>query len=95
MTVPQLADLAVSGGQPIDEDPTGVLTRRELAVAMQVANGLTNAQIAKELSISARTVATHLTNIRAKLDVRTRVEVALWVSRTGKHADAGRSLMRV
>jgi non-specific serine/threonine protein kinase len=90
MTVAQLTDLAVGGGPPADEDPTGVLTRRELAVAMQVANGLTNAQIAKELSISARTVASHLTNLREKLDVRTRVEVALWVSRTRRHADLPR-----
>jgi DNA-binding CsgD family transcriptional regulator len=95
MTVPQLIDLAVSGGLPIDEDRTGVLTHRELAVAMQVANGLTNAQIAKELSISARTVVSHLTNIRAKLDVRTRVEVALWVSRTEKYAEARGGRMRV
>ncbi|WP_246595943.1 ATP-binding protein [Actinoplanes auranticolor] len=95
MTVPQLIELAVRGGRPNDEDPTGVLTRRELAVAMQVASGLTNAQIAKELSISARTVASHLTNIRLKLNVRTRVEVALWVSRTGRQAEAQRSLMGV
>ena len=43
-----------------------------------------------QLSISARTVASHLTNIREKLDVRTRVEVALWVSRTRRHADLPR-----
>ena len=95
MTVPQLIDLAIHGGPPNDEDPTGVLTRRELAVAARVAGGLSNAQIAKELSISTRTVASHLTNIRVKLDVRTRVEVALWVARTGKQADARRSPMGV
>jgi predicted ATPase/DNA-binding CsgD family transcriptional regulator len=94
MTIAQLTDLAVSGGLPNDEDLTGVLTRRELAVAVQVANGLTNAQIAKELSISSRTVASHLTNVRAKLNVRTRVEVALWVSRTGRQPDAEIGMMR-
>jgi DNA-binding CsgD family transcriptional regulator len=86
MTVAELTELAVSGGRQSKEDPTGILTRRELAVALQVAGGLTNAQIAKELSISARTVVSHLANIRAKLNVRTRVEVALWVTRTGKSA---------
>lgn len=86
MTVPELAELAVSEGRQSEEDSTGTLTRRELAVALQVADGLTNAQIAKALSISARTVASHLANIRAKLNVRTRVEVALWVTRTGKSA---------
>ncbi|MEV7630100.1 LuxR C-terminal-related transcriptional regulator [Actinoplanes sp. NPDC089786] len=87
MTLPQLIDLAVNGDRPIDEDPTGVLTRRELAVAMRVADGLTNAQIAGELSISARTVASHLTNIRTKLNVSNRVEVALWAARTGEFAN--------
>ena len=95
LTVAQLADLAVSGGTPIEEDLTGVLTRRELAVALHVAKGLTNAQIAKELSISTRTVDSHLMNVRAKLNVRTRVEVALWVSRSGHHADPGSSMTRV
>ncbi|MEV6632573.1 LuxR C-terminal-related transcriptional regulator [Actinoplanes sp. NPDC051470] len=85
MTVAQLTDLAVSGGTPADEPLTDVLTRRELAVARRVADGLTNAQIAKELSISPRTVDSHLMNIRTKLEVRTRVEVALWVDRNGKH----------
>ena len=84
MTVPQLTDLAVGGGLPIEEDPTGVLTRREFEVALRVADGLTNAQIAKDLSISARTVASHLANIRERLNVRSRVDVALWVTRTGK-----------
>jgi DNA-binding CsgD family transcriptional regulator len=87
MTVAQLAELAVSGGTPAGEDRTGVLTRRELAVARRVADGLTNAQIAKELSISSRTVDSHLLNIRTKLAVRTRVEVALWVYRSGRPAD--------
>lgn len=71
-----------SGGGPSDEDPAGVLTPRELAVALLVADGRTNGQIAHELSISVRTVATHLANIRTTLNVRSRVEVALWVTRT-------------
>ncbi|MEV7629806.1 LuxR C-terminal-related transcriptional regulator [Actinoplanes sp. NPDC089786] len=95
MTIPQLTDLALSGGLPIDEDPTGTLTRRELAVAVQVAQGLTNAQIAKGLFISVRTVASHLANIRSRLNVRSRVEVALWVSRMKIETAAGRQLSQI
>ncbi|MBL7253114.1 ATP-binding protein [Paractinoplanes lichenicola] len=81
MTVAQLIDLALTGDPLLDEDVSGALTRRELAVARRVADGLTNAHIAKELHVSTRTVAGHLANIRRKLGVRGRVEVALWAAR--------------
>ena len=50
----------------------GVLTPREQQVAVLAAAGRTDAQIAAELAISARTVSTHLTNVYAKLGVGTR-----------------------
>ncbi|MGN6813565.1 MAG: LuxR C-terminal-related transcriptional regulator, partial [Thermomicrobiales bacterium] len=48
--------------------PTG-LTARETAVLQLVAAGLTNAEVAARLFVSAHTVTTHLTNIYAKLAV--------------------------
>nr|WP_221383311.1 helix-turn-helix transcriptional regulator [Actinoplanes polyasparticus] len=78
----QLIALALNGDTLLGDDPTGVLTRRELAVARRVAGGRTNGQIAKELHLSPRTTASHLANIRTKLGVRNRVEVALWVTRS-------------
>jgi xanthine/CO dehydrogenase XdhC/CoxF family maturation factor/DNA-binding CsgD family transcriptional regulator len=94
MSIAQLVDLAINGSGPAGEDPIAVLTPRELAVARQVAKGLTNAQIGKELGISARTVATHLANIRARLGVDSRVEVALCVTRAsglaGERCDPAR-----
>ncbi|GAB7036651.1 MULTISPECIES: helix-turn-helix transcriptional regulator [Catenuloplanes] len=81
LTVEQLIALALRGDTLLGDDPAGVLTRRELAVARRVAGGLTNGQIANELHISVRTVASHLANIRTKLGVRSRVDVALWVAR--------------
>ena len=45
----------------------GVLTPREQQVAVLAADGRTDAQIAAELAISARTVSTHLTSVYAKL----------------------------
>jgi predicted ATPase/DNA-binding CsgD family transcriptional regulator len=53
------------------EHPAG-LTPRQVEVLGLVAAGMTNAQIAKELFISLRTVETHLTSIYHKLGVTSR-----------------------
>jgi ATP/maltotriose-dependent transcriptional regulator MalT len=48
------------------------LTKRESEILTLVANGLSNAQIARELTLSAPTIAKHLQHIYAKLDVTNR-----------------------
>lgn len=55
-----------------DRDAAQGLTARELQVLRLVAVGRTNRQIAAELVISEHTVARHLQNIFAKIDVRSR-----------------------
>ncbi|MDX1733427.1 MAG: response regulator transcription factor [Halioglobus sp.] len=55
----------------------GDLTARELAVAELVGRGGSNREIAMQLSISERTVKSHLTAIFDKLGVRDRVQLAL------------------
>jgi DNA-binding NarL/FixJ family response regulator len=62
------AAAALLGG---DEHPRG-LTAREVEVLRLVASGKTNRDIAVELVISEHTVARHLQNIFAKLDVSSR-----------------------
>jgi DNA-binding CsgD family transcriptional regulator len=52
------------------------LTPTELRVVYLVADGLSNPAIAAELFLSRRTVQTHMSHILAKLDVRSRAEVA-------------------
>ncbi|MFJ8108975.1 response regulator [Streptomyces sp. NPDC096132] len=65
-------------------EPQGpVLSSRETDVVRLVATGLTNAEIAAELSISVGTVKTHLGNVQAKLPARNRVEIAAWAWRSG------------
>ncbi len=56
-----------------------LLTARELEVARLVARGLTNAEIGKQLFISARTVSTHLANMYERLGIHTRAALAAHV----------------
>ncbi len=51
------------------------LSRREQEVALLVVQGLTNGQIAERLSLSERTVSTHVGRILRKLGVRSREQV--------------------
>jgi DNA-binding NarL/FixJ family response regulator len=57
------------------------LTRTEERIAGHVATGATNPEIAQALSVSRRTVETHVSNVLAKLGLRSRTELAVLVSR--------------
>ena len=52
------------------------LTRREREVAILLAHGLTNRQIASELSISERTAENHVARILKKLELHMRAQIA-------------------
>jgi len=56
------------------------LTRREREVALLVARGLTNRQIASELSVSTSTANNHVARILRKLGLRSRAQIAAWVT---------------
>ncbi|MBW5251531.1 AAA family ATPase [Streptomyces sp. P01-B04] len=60
----------------------GRLSKRELEVAVQVSRGRTNQQIARALTVSHKTVETHLGRIFKKLDVSSRAELATLVGRS-------------
>jgi pimeloyl-ACP methyl ester carboxylesterase/DNA-binding CsgD family transcriptional regulator len=64
--------------EPVNHGPR--LTGRELEVAELVAEGLTNQAIASRLSIAPRTAEAHVENIRRKLQVRSRAQIAAWVT---------------
>ena len=65
-------------GEPASPGPP--LTGRELQVAELVAQGLTNHSIARRLSVAPRTAEAHVENIRRKLQVRSRAQIAAWVT---------------
>ena len=74
-------ELARAGkGRGLEKEPWRPLTVREFEVARQIAAGLTNAQIARELYVSPKTVSAHVEHILAKLGVARRAEVAAWVA---------------
>jgi two-component system nitrate/nitrite response regulator NarL len=54
-----------------------LLNHRERGILMALERGLTNKQIADELSLSEKTIKHYMTNILQKLQVRNRVEAAL------------------
>lgn len=81
---PLLARLdAVLGRVRVDrraEAPWAPLSAREFEIARLVADGGTNAAIAEDLGLSARTVASHVEHILAKLGVNRRAEIAAWAA---------------
>lgn len=61
-----------------DKDRLDELTKRELEVLIEVANGKLNKEIANELKISERTVKNHISNIFKKIDVSDRTQAAVF-----------------
>lgn len=62
----------------VDKEKIASLTKRELEVLAQVANGMFNKEIANALNISERTVKNHLSNIFKKIGVSDRTQAAVF-----------------
>jgi len=59
-----------------------MLSRREREVVPLIAEGLSNAEIAKRLFVTPKTIEHHVTSILGRLGLRTRTEIAAWAHRT-------------
>jgi DNA-binding CsgD family transcriptional regulator len=57
------------------------LTRQELKVIMLIASGFRNAEIGKKLFISENTVKTHINRLFKKINVKNRLQAALWAAK--------------
>jgi len=72
----------MASGVSIREEPSR-LSARELDIVRHVAQGLRNVEIGRALFISEETVKSHLNTIFRKLEIRDRVELALYAIREG------------
>jgi DNA-binding NarL/FixJ family response regulator len=70
--------LSVTSARSTREELASPLSAREQEVAVLLARGLSNRQIADELVISSRTAGTHLTHILNKLGLANRAQIAAW-----------------
>jgi two-component system invasion response regulator UvrY len=66
-----------------EKSPIEVLSEREFGVFIQLAKGLSVNQIAELLTISPRTVGTHLYNVKQKLGAANQAELTLIAVRHG------------
>jgi NarL family two-component system response regulator LiaR len=86
---PEIANLLISHMQNDSKDDEHVnkklseLTSREMEVLIQIGRGLSNKEIASELSISQMTVKTHVSNILSKLNLADRTQAAILSIRQG------------
>jgi DNA-binding NarL/FixJ family response regulator len=78
---------APAAEKPKVDDSPG-LTRRELEILRLVAEGHSNAQLARMLWVTEQTVKFHLSNIYRKLEVANRTEASRWAQRNGLLQDA-------
>ena len=73
---------AFAGAMPSEEDPElDQLTAREKDVLRLIARGFAYKQVARRLSISIKTVETHVSSVLRKLQLSNRHELARWASK--------------
>ena len=88
MTLEQAIDYTLAEPEPVEiEVPLkvklGGLTVREREVAALIAQGKSNREIAKAMTVGAKTVETYVTRILKKLGVNSRVQIATWMIEKG------------
>lgn len=69
--------------EPGPDERLSRLTDREVEVLVQLANGLSNAEIAGRLCLSEATVKTHVGRVLNKLDLRDRVQAVVFAYEIG------------
>ena len=76
-----LAPVPIEVSAKVEDEPD--LTRRELEILRLVAEGHSNAQLARMLWVTEQTVKFHLSNIYRKLEVANRTEASRWAQLHG------------
>lgn len=81
-------DEAGGAGRADSDSPLDRLSARERQVALLVAEGMTNRQVAGKLVVSEKTVESHLSHIFVKLGVTSRAALATAIAHVEPAADA-------
>ncbi|WP_203716338.1 response regulator [Asanoa siamensis] len=81
----RLLDRFAALPDPLETTPPALatLTEREREVLVQVARGLSNAEIARKLSVSETTIKTHVGHVLTKLGLRDRVQAVVLAYESG------------
>ena len=80
--VEELSSAPGRGGHDPRPSPAN-LTARELEVLRHVASGMSNREIASTLHVSETTIRTHIVHLLDKLDLRNRIQVAVYAHAAG------------
>ena len=67
----------------VDESAVSNLLESEWQIIQQIANGLSNKEIAAKLFLSEGTVRNYLSTVLSKLQLRDRTQLAIWAVQTG------------
>ena len=67
----------------VDKDAVKDISRSEWQIIQTVGSGMSNKEIAQELSLSEGTVRNSISNILFKLGLRDRTQLAIWAVQTG------------
>ena len=85
--VEQFRGQAQAGAQPAGQGERQRLTARETQIVQYLARGASNKVIARELDVSESTVKIHVQNVLKKLNLTSRVQVAVYAVEHGLHVE--------
>lgn len=87
MPLEEIIKIALAGSEsqssPSEKAKFGGLTAREREVAMLIAQGKSNREIADKMTVGVKTVETYVTRILNKLGFDSRVQIATWAVEKG------------
>ena len=78
-----VSEVAQESYRAAAEDAVAALTPRQREVAVLVASGLSNGEIARRLVLTSGTVANHMEHILRRLGFRSRTQIGVWAAERG------------